>query len=70
MVAYGALEVCIEGVGDNQAVEGAGARGEASGNHVVDDMGDTERVPVPGALHELLHEAEPKALLGHRYGGG
>jgi hypothetical protein len=66
MVAYGALEVCIEGVGDNQAVEGAGARGEASGNHIVDDMGDTDRVALPGALHELLHEGEPKALLSRR----
>lgn len=69
-MAYGALEVCIEGVGDNQAVERAGARGEASGNHVVDDLGDTERVAAPGALHELLHEGEPKALLGGRYDGG
>lgn len=69
-MAYGALLVGIEGVGDNQAVEGAGPGVEACGNHVVDDLGDTKRVTVPGALHELLHEGEPKALLDRRGGGG
>lgn len=57
-------------MGDNQAVEGAGPRGETSGNHVVDYSGDTERVAVPGSLHKLFHEGELKGLLRCRCSGG
>lgn len=59
--AYRGLLVGVEDVGDNQGVEGAGAGGEASGNHVVDDVGDADGVVVAGTLHELLHETEAEA---------
>ena len=56
----------IESVGHDQGVEGAGARGEAGGNHVVNHLGDGERVAVSRSLHELFHEDEAEALLRRR----
>ena len=56
----------IESVGDDQGMEGAGAGSEASGNHVVNDSRDGERVAVPGVFHELFHEDEAEALLSRR----
>lgn len=60
--------MAVEGVSDDEAVEGARAGGEAGGDHVVDDVADADGVAVPGAAHELLHKGEAEALLG-RAGG-
>lgn len=54
---------------NDQAMEGAGTRAEASGDHVIDDVSDANGVAVPGAVHKLLHEGEAKGLLGGGGGG-
>lgn len=60
--SYRSLFVAVESVRHNQAMKRPRARVEAGGNHVVDEFGDGGGVTVPGAVHELLHEAEAEAV--------
>ena len=52
----------------DEAVEGARARGEPRGDHVIDGIGHASGVGGPRALRKLLQEGQAQALL-HRPSG-
>ena len=52
----------------DEAVEGARARGEPRGHHVIDGIGHASGVGGPRALRQLLQEGQAQALL-HRPSG-
>lgn len=60
---YRALGVAREGVGDDEAVERAGPRGEPCCDHVVDDAGRAGGIATASAVHQFLHEGEPQIFL-------
>ena len=48
---------------NDKPMEGPGAGSEASGDHVINGIGDASSVSGPGSFHKLIHKGKAEGLL-------